>query len=107
MVSRAPNYPTVSKGYDLTDGSFNRVRATAGQTKEFVTTNYNEEDHEAFNAASIHNNFQVFEDGKFYLYKRGDAEYSIDWPDVYPEYPLADGRLTLQKDTSYNSIKTV
>ena len=98
-------YPTTRIGYDLVSGAFKEVRSTAGVNKKFITRSYNSDNHEAFNAATIHNTYQISEDGDWTTYTRtDDADYSVDWVD---EFELAHGEITLQKDTTFASSKAI
>lgn len=91
-------------GYDLVQGSFAAVRSITGIQKEFITLWYNENDHEAFNAASIHLEFEFVENGQWRLYRRDQTDYNIDWQD---NYPLAEGNIRLQRVETYKSSKLI
>jgi hypothetical protein len=91
-------------GYDLINGSFNPVRYTQGSSEEFITLWYDKEDHEAFNAMTIHSDFYVEDGGEMIQYIRGENDYSIDWQQ---NYPLAEGSIRMQRKDSYTSNKTL
>jgi sugar lactone lactonase YvrE len=106
MVQRQPSYSTARTGYTLIDGSFNPVRTTTGMEFDFITENYNDLDHEAWNAATIHE-LEIYNEktGQWEVFKRSeDAAYEVDWQD---NYPFADGTIKLEQENTYNSSKNV
>ena len=103
LQKRQPQQDTTSIGYDLIDGNFNPVRYVKGKEFEFITLWYNELDHDAFSTAIIHSSFLIIERGAFVQY-RTDDRYQIDWSD---NYPLAEGKIRLQRKNSYSSNKTL
>lgn len=104
LKKRQPNQDVTSIGYEQINGSFNPVRYVKGKTYEFITLWYDEYDHDAFNALTIHNLIEIVEEGSFVQYVRGEDSYSIDWND---NYPLAEGNIRLQRKNSYSSNKTL
>ena len=105
LATIQPQNPTVRTGYDLVSGAFKEIRSTSGKNKRFITRAYTDEDHEAFNAATIHNTFQIAENGQWTTYTRPtDADYAVDWVD---EFNLAHGEITLEKDSTFASSKAI
>ncbi len=107
LVNRNPSYPIDRIGYELIDGSFNPVRSTSGMEYEFITENYNDLDHEAWNAATIQT-LEVFNEtnGTWETFKRGaEASYEVEWQNN--NYPFADGSINLEQVDTYNSSKNV
>jgi hypothetical protein len=104
LFIRQPKNQTNRIGYDLISGAFNPVRTVTGTVKEFLAKMYNAEDHAALNAATIHKTFEVFEDGSFVKYERGEGEQSIEWLD---NYPLADGSIELERNATFSSNDNV
>ena len=104
LVVRNPIFSVNRIGYDLVNGSFNPVRTVKGKNKECITEAYDEFDHEAWNAATIHSELDIFEEGAFRRYDRGESDYTIEWQ---INYPLADGTIVLERRDSYSSNKNV
>ena len=96
--------PVVLTGYEKVNGSFQSVRATKGINKRYVTIAYNEQDHEAFSNAIIHNDFNIYEDGSYREYSKGQEAYTVDWLD---EYPLGHGDVILERTDSFVSSKLI
>jgi len=106
IKKRAPNYPVNRIGYQLISGSFNPVRSVQGTTYEFVTENYRELDHEAWNSATIQL-LRIYNDdlAKFEPFRRsGESSYEVEWTQ---NYPAADGSIRLEQVNTFSSNKNV
>jgi len=100
-----PAYPTTRVGYTKVQGDFQSVRSLLGETKQFITRDYNADMHQAFNAATMHSEFAIYELGAWTNYARNDdSSYDIGWQD---EFPLAHGEITLERAASYSSNKAL
>ena len=104
LVIRQPLPQTVSDGYVLVSGAFQEVETTSGQTEEFISEWYNKEDHEAFNAFTIHNIITAKVDGINVSYLRSEGEYAPDWQG---NYPLSEGIIRMQRTALYKSSKAI
>ena len=104
LFIRQPTFPTNRIGYELISGSFNAVRSVKGTKKQFLTEAYSAEDHEAFTAATVHSDFQVFENGEWVSYTRSTDEQVIEWQE---NFPLADGTINLERIDTFSSSDNV
>lgn len=102
LATRRAENDVTQTGYDLSSGVFNPVRSIIGKTKEFITLWYDDFDHEAFQSATIHKNFEVVDLNQWIRFVR-NSDYDIDWQD---NYPLAEGTIRLQNRGTYSSNKT-
>lgn len=99
LLRRKPLKPQITQGYDLSGGSFKRVRTTVTKTYEFVTGWFDEVEHDAMQDMIIHNDLNLAYSGNFNAMNfPDDSEYSIEWQENY-EFIQASVRLE-QNDKS-------
>ena len=97
-----PQNGETSTGYDLSNGTFLRVRSTVKKQYTFITSKFDEFAHDAFFAMCKHHDFMRI-DERFWQ-QASDANYNVEWPDT--EYPLADGEIALT-ELSYSATNEV
>ena len=84
MFDRKPLLSTTTQGYDLTDGSFKRIRTIRTKNIELVTGWFDENEHEATESMIIHSAFYLAIDDEFKL---------INFPDEFEYTPRMAGKL--------------
>ena len=90
-----PKRTVISEGYDKIDGSFERVRTAYTKQVNFVTGWWDIEGHDAFETATIHSDFQIWQNNQWNSYTRPDsANYEQDFQE---EYPVIQGSILLDK----------
>jgi hypothetical protein len=105
LKRRKPLNPKVTQGYDLSTGSFKRVRTTKTKTYEFVTGWFDEDEHDAMQDMVDHSDLQLVYEGNFNAMNwPDDSEYAIEWQEDY-EFIQASIRLEQNdKSTSYKAV---
>jgi hypothetical protein len=99
---RKPLMPVVSEGYDLSNGSFYRVRTILTKTYEFVTGWFDENEHDATQAMTIHNDIKTEIKGLLKSVSLpDDSEYLLEWQENY-EAIQASFRLEVTDRSSSN-----
>ena len=98
--NRKPLSPTEAEGYPLADGTFQRVSTTKLKTYEFVTGWFDETEHDATEAATIHSSLKIGYGGNFNDMSN-NSEYEIEWQENY-EYIEASFRLQEIDKASFN-----
>lgn len=91
---RHPQRQKEAVGYDLTEGTFNRVRTVVTKSYEFVTDMMDEDASDAFDVATIHSNLQIDVGTGLQSYRLpDDSEFEQDFTE---NYELADATVRLQ-----------
>jgi len=99
---RKPKISTVTKGYDLSDGSFKRIRTIRSKNIELITGWFDEKEHEAMQAMIIHSLFYLSLDDEFKLINYEDgSEYLNEWQENY-QYIQASVRLEIDDRSTTN-----
>ena len=102
LFKRKPLRPTTTKGYVLSNGSFNRVRTILTKTWEFITGWFDTNEHDALQAIIIHSDLQIIVDGNFVALNLPEgSEYTLDWQENY-EFIQASVRLQINDESSSN-----
>jgi hypothetical protein len=91
-----------SRGYDLSNGTYLRVRSTTKKQYTFITSKYDEFAHDAFFAMAKHHDFLRI-DERFWQ-QASDASYEPEWPET--DYPLCDAEIALT-ELSYSSTHEI
>lgn len=105
MFKRKPSRPETTEGYTLVSGSFQRVRTVLTKAYEFVTGWFDESEHDASHAMTIHSDLNIGLDGNFTaMTKPDDSEYNVDWAD---NYEFIQGSVRLEKDSASSSNKAL
>jgi hypothetical protein len=105
MKKRKPARNESTEGYELTSGSFKRVRTTLTKTWEFVTGWFDETEHEATHAMAVHNDLNIVFNGNFNaMTKSEDSDYSVDWQEDYEFMQVA---FNLEEDSKSSSNKAL
>ena len=100
--NRKPLIKSSTQGYDLSDGSFKRIRTIKTKDVELITGWFDEKEHEAMQAMIIHSAFYLALDGSFKLINFEDgAEYLIEWQENY-DVIQASVRLEIDDRSSTN-----
>jgi hypothetical protein len=103
-IKRQPLNDLKSEGFDLIDGTFQRVRTTRVKTYEFITEFMGEDSHDALNSALTHSNFEMFIGNSFSRFVLGDSDYSPAWSE---NYGLAQATFRLQDASKSTTNKAV
>jgi len=102
LLSRKALVPISSDGYDISTGSYFRVRTIVTKNYEFVTGWFDEDEHDAMQGMIIHNDLSLEVDNSINAVDlAGDAEYAIEWQENY-EYIQASVRLQITDRSSSN-----
>jgi hypothetical protein len=102
MFDRKPLLNTTSQGYDLTDGSFKRIRTVRTKNIELITGWFDENEHEATQSMIIHSDFYLGLDNEFKLLNFPEGfEYSPDWQENY-EFIQVAFRLEIDERSTSN-----
>jgi hypothetical protein len=104
VITRQPQNNLDTEGFDLVDGTFQRVRTTKTKTYEFVTEFMGELSHDGLNTALYHNTFEVFKENIFQLFKLADSDYSPEWSE---NYGLAQATFRLQQARQSSTNKAI
>jgi hypothetical protein len=100
--NRKPLRPTISEGYPLSDGSFNRVRTIFTKTYQFITGWFDENEHDAMQSAIIHSDYQIVLDNELKTVNtQEDVEYELEFEENY-EFIQAAVRLEIADRASTN-----
>jgi hypothetical protein len=84
LFKRKPQRPTTTQGYELSTGSFKRVRTLLTKTWEFITGWFDTNEHDAMQAAIVHSDLQLYIDHNWESMNLGDgSEYLLEWSDNY------------------------
>lgn len=95
-----PIRPKENIGYELTNGTFKRVRTIVSKSYDFITGFFDDEGHDAFDMATIHTDLQLNDGSGYVAWERPeDANYEAE---TTLDYPLVQGSIRL-KQTSRNS----
>ncbi len=90
LKRRKPLNIESSVGYRLVNNQFNRVRTTLGKGYEFVTGWFDEKEHDATQAMTIHKNLNVSFNGKLNAMNRDDeSEYLPEWREDFDNIQVA------------------
>ena len=100
MFKRKPLKPEKAEGYDLVDGTFKRVSTTFTKDYEFVTGWFDENEHDATQAAIIHSSLRIAYNNQYNTMSKKD-DYDLGWDENY-EYKEATFRLQEIDKSSYN-----
>lgn len=102
MFDRKPLIKTTTQGYDLTSGSFKRIRTVKTKDIEVITGWFDETEHEAVQSMIIHSDFYLALDGSFKLINLEEgSEYLLEWQENY-EFIQASVRLEINDRSSSN-----
>ena len=102
MFDRKPLLSTTTQGYDLTDGSFKRIRTIRTKNIELVTGWFDENEHEATESMIIHSAFYLAIDDEFKLINFPDEfEYTPEWQENY-EFIQVAFRLEIDERSTSN-----
>lgn len=94
LKKRRPQRTIESVGYDLTDGTFNRVRSVVVKSYEFVTDMMDEVTTDAFNTALYHKTLEIDTGEGWQAFRLSeDAEIEQEFTE---NYELADATVRLQ-----------
>ena len=94
LKKRRPQRTVESVGYDLTEGTFNRVRSVITKSYEFVTDMMDEVTTDAFNTALIHKTCEIDTGEGLQGFRLSeDSELEQDFTE---NYELADATVRLQ-----------
>jgi hypothetical protein len=105
LIKRAPQRAKESIGYNITSGTFERVRTVVTKSYEFVTEFLDENASDAFDVATIHSDFRIDVGTGMQRYRLPeDSEFQQEWTE---NYNLADAsvRLELMDFSSSNKTK--
>lgn len=105
LIKRAPQRQKESIGYNLTEGTFERVRTVVTKSYEFVTEFLDENASDAFDVATIHSDLKIDVGTGMQRYRLPeDSEFQQEWTE---NYNLADAsvRLELMDFSSSNKTK--
>lgn len=105
MFKRKPKNTERAKGYNLVNGVFKRVRTTLSKSYEWITGWFDEEEHDATQAMSIHSDLNVGYDGELRSVTKDDSDtYEIEWQENYEE---VQAKLDLTEVATGSSNKAV
>jgi hypothetical protein len=105
MFKRKPQRPETTEGYSLVDGSFKRVRTVLTKTYEFITGWFDEPEHDATHAMTIHSTLDVAYGGNYNAMNKPDnSDYNYDWQD---NYEFIQGSVRLEEDDKSSSNKAL
>jgi hypothetical protein len=105
LLQRKPLTPVVTEGYDLANGSFYRVRTILTKTFEFVTGWFDEVEHDATQAMSIHSDVIAQIDGQLKSVSLpDDSEYALEWQE---NYNFVEASFRLEVDNRSSSNKAI
>jgi hypothetical protein len=105
LIKRAPQRQKESIGYNITSGTFERVRTVVTKSYEFVTEFLDENASDAFDVATIHSDMRIDVGTGMQRYRLPeDSEFQQEWTE---NYNLADAsvRLELMDFSSSNKTK--
>ena len=95
MDTIQPQRVVTSEGYQKINGDFERVRTAYTKQVNFVTGWFDIEGHDAFETATIHSDFQIWQNNQWNAYTRQDsAAYEQDFQE---DYPVIQGSIKLDK----------
>jgi hypothetical protein len=105
VFNRKPQNKLTTQGYDLSSGSFKRIRTIRTKDIELITGWFDENEHEATNSMIIHSDFYLGLDGVFRLMNFPDGfEYFVEWQE---NYDLIEASFRLEIDSRSTSNKGV
>lgn len=104
LEKESPSNIDNAVGYQLVNGRFNRVRTTLNKSFNFVTAPFDSYAHDAMNAALIHSDLQIYDNGAFLRYYFGEDEYNQD--EFIKGFPLTQANFRLT-ETGGSSNKAI
>lgn len=105
MFKRKPSRGETTEGYTLVSGSYKRVRTVLTKTYEFITGWFDEKEHDAAHAMTIHSSLSIGIDGNLTpMTKSDNSEYEVNWED---NYEFIQGSVRLENDSESSSNKAL
>lgn len=102
LLRRKPLRPTNTQGYQLSSGSFQRVRTLLTESWEFITGWFDNKEHDAVQAITIHSDNQLAIEGNWEVMNLPEGnEYLVEWQENY-EFIQASVRLQINDRSSSN-----